>query len=88
MDKAVAGAQSEDRLAMMCIRQSVWLNAMMNQRGGTTLTVRIIVVTGTDKTAADANGMVTGTGTSARPQTKRVVVADTNSETSEESLKR
>merc|ERR1719219_2177651 len=60
----------------------------MNQRFGTTLTVPIMIVTGIDKTAAGALGMVTGTRTSARPQTKRVVVADTNSETAEESWKR
>merc|ERR1719204_1758540 len=59
---------------------------MMNQRFGMTRTVRIIAVTGTDKTAADANGMVIGTGTSVRPQTKRAVVADTTS--AEDSLKR
>jgi len=88
MDKAVAGAQSEHKLATMCIRKSVWLNALMNQRFGTTLTVRIMIVSGTDKTVAGAIGMVTGSGTSARPQTKRVVVADTNSETAEESWKR
>merc|ERR1719195_1501862 len=86
MDKAVAGVRSEHKLATMCIRESVWLNAMMNQRGGMTRMVHIIVVTGTDKTAADANGMVICTGTSVRPQTKRAVVADTTS--AEDSLKR
>jgi len=86
MDKAVAGARSEHKLATMCICESVRLNAMTNQHFGMTRTVRIMIVIGTDKTAADANGMVTGTKTSARLQTKRAVVADTNS--AEESLKR
>jgi len=58
----------------------------MSQHGGMTPMVLIMIVTGTDKTAADAHGTVTPTETSAKLQTKRAVVADTHS--AEESLER